>query len=44
LFLERLTTVSGSSAWVVGGVVAYANDVKIETLGVSEAAIASTAP
>ena len=34
LVLGRLTDVPGSSAWVVGGVVAYANDVKVQQLGV----------
>ncbi len=34
LLLGRLTQVPGSSAWVVGGVVAYDNRVKTETLGV----------
>jgi nicotinamide-nucleotide amidase len=34
LMLGRLTDVPGSSAWVAGGVVAYANSVKTETLGV----------
>ena len=40
LLLGRLTDVPGSSAWVIGGVVAYANDVKIAMLGVEAAAIA----
>jgi nicotinamide-nucleotide amidase len=35
LMLGRLTDVPGSSAWVVGGVVAYDNAVKVEQLGVS---------
>ncbi len=35
----RLTDVAGSSEWFVGGVVAYANAVKIETLGVASALI-----
>lgn len=39
MVLGRLTNVSGSSAWVTGGIVAYDNSVKIEQLGVSEAAI-----
>jgi nicotinamide-nucleotide amidase len=34
LLLGRLTDVSGSSAWVLGGVVAYSNDVKMAMLGV----------
>jgi nicotinamide-nucleotide amidase len=34
LLLGRLTDVPGSSAWVAGGVVAYANDVKTAMLGV----------
>jgi len=37
LVLGRLTEVPGSSAWVVGGVVAYANDVKVHQLGVPDA-------
>jgi nicotinamide-nucleotide amidase len=38
--LARLTDVPGSSAWVVGGVTAYANQVKVEQLGVPAALIA----
>lgn len=34
---HRITSVSGSSAYYVGGVVAYANEVKMQKLGVSEA-------
>jgi nicotinamide-nucleotide amidase len=34
LLLGRMTEVAGSSAWVAGGVVAYANAVKVELLGV----------
>jgi len=34
LMLGRLTDVPGSSAWLVGGVVAYDNAVKVEALGV----------
>jgi nicotinamide-nucleotide amidase len=40
LLLGRLTAVPGSSAWVVGGVVAYANEVKVRDLGVPEALLA----
>jgi nicotinamide-nucleotide amidase len=32
--VSRMTDVPGSSAWVVGGIVAYANEVKTEQLGV----------
>jgi len=35
----RLTDVAGSSAWLVGGVVAYADDVKVRMLGVDQALI-----
>lgn len=41
LVLGRLTEVPGSSAWVRGGVVAYANDVKTTQLGVPEATLAA---
>ncbi len=34
LLMQRLTDIAGSSAWVQGGVVAYANDVKTSALGV----------
>jgi nicotinamide-nucleotide amidase len=34
MLLERLTSIPGSSATVIGGVVAYSNDLKIEWLGV----------
>jgi len=34
LMLGRLTDIAGSSGWVLGGVVAYANTVKIGQLGV----------
>jgi nicotinamide-nucleotide amidase len=40
LVLGRLTDVPGSSAWVAGGVVAYANDVKTGVLGVPAGLIA----
>jgi nicotinamide-nucleotide amidase len=40
LVLGRLTDVPGSSAWVAGGVVAYANDVKTGVLGVPTGVIA----
>jgi PncC family amidohydrolase len=36
LIAKRLTDISGSSAYVIGGVVAYANEVKQRLLGVSE--------
>jgi len=36
LVLGRLTDVAGSSAWVVGGVVAYDNAVKVRELGVPQ--------
>jgi nicotinamide-nucleotide amidase len=39
--LSRLTDVPGSSAWVQGGVIAYANDVKVEQLGVAPALMAA---
>jgi nicotinamide-nucleotide amidase len=41
LLLARLTEVPGSSAWVLGGVVAYADDVKTRHLGVPASLIAS---
>lgn len=34
LLMQRLTDIAGSSAWVQGGVVAYANDVKMSAIGV----------
>ena len=34
LIAGRLTDVSGSSGWFVGGVVAYANEIKLDSLGV----------
>ncbi len=37
---ERITAIPGSSAVFVGGIVAYANDVKIRELGVPEGLIA----
>ena len=39
LIAKRLTDVPGSSAYVVGGVVAYANAVKVSLLGVESQAI-----
>ena len=41
LVLGRLTDVPGSSHWVLGGVTAYANDVKVEQLGVPAELIAA---
>jgi nicotinamide-nucleotide amidase len=41
LVLGRLTEVPGSSAWVRGGVVAYANDVKTTQLGVPDTTLAA---
>jgi nicotinamide-nucleotide amidase len=41
LVAKSLTDVPGSSAWVLGGVVAYANAVKCAALGVSEATLAA---
>lgn len=41
LLLGALTDVSGSSAWVAGGVVAYANDVKVRALDVPAELIAA---
>jgi nicotinamide-nucleotide amidase len=38
---ERVTNVAGSSSWFRGGVVAYANDVKVGFLAVSEATLAA---
>lgn len=40
LVAGSLTDVPGSSAWVTGGITAYANDVKIEQLGVPAGLIA----
>ncbi|MDD6180662.1 MAG: CinA family protein [Desulfovibrionaceae bacterium] len=36
-----LTAVSGASAWYAGGVVSYANDVKVAALGVEPATLAA---
>jgi nicotinamide-nucleotide amidase len=41
LVLARLTEVPGSSSWVVGGVVAYADAVKVEALGVAPDVLAA---
>jgi nicotinamide-nucleotide amidase len=41
LVLGRLTNVPGSSAWVVGGIVAYDNEVKVTQLGVSREVLAA---
>jgi nicotinamide-nucleotide amidase len=39
--LSRMTDVPGSSAWVIGGIVAYANEVKTAELGVAPDLIAA---
>jgi nicotinamide-nucleotide amidase len=39
--LARLTDVPGSSVWVIGGVIAYANDIKVRELGVPAEMIAT---
>lgn len=39
LVTSRLTDVPGSSAYVMGGLVAYANDIKMHFLGVQEASL-----
>jgi nicotinamide-nucleotide amidase len=41
LLAGRLTDVAGSSDWFVGGVVAYANEVKVEALGVAPELLAA---
>lgn len=41
LIAHRLTNVSGSSAYFIGGVVAYANEVKEQVLGVSGETLAA---
>jgi nicotinamide-nucleotide amidase len=41
LVQAQLTDVPGSSAWVKGGLVAYANEIKTDWLGVSEALLAA---
>ncbi|HUF49151.1 MAG TPA: competence/damage-inducible protein A [Vicinamibacterales bacterium] len=41
LLMGRLTDVPGSSAWLLGGLVAYDNRIKIEALGVTDALIAA---
>ena len=40
LIMHRLTNVAGSSRYFVGGVVAYANEAKLKTLGVPEETLA----
>lgn len=40
LVSHMLTSVSGSSAWFKGAVVAYANEIKMRVLGVPEAVLA----
>lgn len=41
LLLSRLTDVSGSSAYVSGGVVTYSNEAKIKFVGVQESTLAA---
>jgi len=36
LIAERLTDISGSSAYMIGGVIAYADSVKVQLLGVQD--------
>ncbi len=36
LILHRLTNIAGSSAYVLGGIVAYSNEAKVKFLGVQE--------
>jgi PncC family amidohydrolase len=38
---QRLTAISGSSDYYIGGVIAYSNAVKVAVLGVSEAMLAN---
>ncbi len=39
LLAHRLTNVSGSSEYILGGIVSYSNDVKIEKVGVKKKTI-----
>ena len=39
LLSNRITNVSGSSKYFVGGIIAYSNDIKMNILGVSESSI-----
>ena len=41
LIAKRLTDRAGASAWFVGGVVAYSNDVKVDLLGVDASTLAA---
>jgi nicotinamide-nucleotide amidase len=41
LIAKRVTDVAGASSWFLGGVVSYANEAKVNLLGVAEATLAT---